>query len=146
MEANITTRKRTARLGGILGTLAAVALAIVASGAGGASAQTGSFADPAFQKIWERTDLPVAQGKVSRSWVWGPSAGQSFEEPFAESPGGHHLVQYFDKARMEINDPNADKNSPYYVTNGLLVVEMIRGAIQIGANAYQPAGGNQTQI
>ena len=42
------------------------------------------------------------------------------------------LVQYFDKTRMEITDPNGDQNSIWYVTNGLLVVELMSGRMQIG--------------
>ena len=41
-------------------------------------------------------------------------------------------MQYFDKARMEINDPNGDRNNLYFVTNGRLVVEMISGRVQTG--------------
>ena len=48
-------------------------------------------------------------------------------------------MQYFDKSRMEINDPSADPNNPFYVTNGLLTVELISGNMQIGAQRVQPA-------
>ena len=41
-------------------------------------------------------------------------------------------MQYFDKARMEINDPKADPSSPWYVTNGLLTVELVSGVIDGG--------------
>src|SRR5437870_11018836 len=95
---------------------------------GGASAHSSTpFADPAFKRVWERTDLPVAQGKANRTWLWGPTPGHTLLEPFREGPAGTHLVQYFDKARMEINDPGGIPASPYYVTNGLLVVEMVSG-------------------
>jgi hypothetical protein len=46
------------------------------------------------------------------------------------------MVQYFDKSRMEINDPKADTSNPFYVTNGLLTVELISGKMQIGNNAF----------
>jgi hypothetical protein len=46
-------------------------------------------------------------------------------------------VQYFDKSRMEINDPRLDSTSPFYVTNGLLVVELISGRAQVGNSAYK---------
>jgi len=42
------------------------------------------------------------------------------------------LVQYFDKSRMEINNPQGDRSQPFFVTNGLLTVEMISGFIQLG--------------
>ena len=41
--------------------------------------------------------------------------------------GGKRLVQYFDKSRMEINNPAGDQNSAFYVTNGLLTIELIGG-------------------
>jgi sugar lactone lactonase YvrE len=46
-------------------------------------------------------------------------------------------VQYFDKARMEITNPAGDTGSIWYVTNGLLVVELISGRMQVGDNSFQ---------
>jgi hypothetical protein len=46
-------------------------------------------------------------------------------------------VRYYDKARMEINDPAADPSSPWYVSNGLLVVEMISGQVQTGKDKFE---------
>lgn len=90
-----------------------------------------------FQRVWARTDYPVAQGQVSRTWMWGPEAfSPVMVEPYAESPGSERAVQYFDKARMEITNPAADQNSIWYVTNGLLVVELITGKMQLGHNQF----------
>src|SRR5690606_16685171 len=81
-----------------------------------------------FQRTWERTDRPVLDGVTARTWMWGPEAFTvPLSEPYAEAPGGQRSVQYFDKARMEITDPGADTDSIWYVTNGLLVVELITG-------------------
>jgi hypothetical protein len=91
----------------------------------------------AFRSVWERADYPVAAEKVKRSWLWGPQAVITTTEPLAESPGGKREVQYYDKSRMEINDPAADPNSQWYVTNGLLVVEMVSGRVQVGANKFE---------
>lgn len=94
------------------------------------------IADTAFQTVWEYTDLPVQANVPSmrpRSWVWGPqplTAGM--QEPFAEGAGGTRLVQYFDKSRMELNDPASGQ-----VTNGLLVVEMIQGRVQVGTASFE---------
>jgi len=33
---------------------------------------------------------------------------------------------------MEINNPSADRSNPFFVTNGLLTVELISGFIQVG--------------
>src|SRR6185437_7901989 len=59
------------------------------------------------------------------------------DEPYAESPGGKRLVEYFDKGRMEINDPGADPSSEWYVTSGLLTTELVTGRMQVGANTFQ---------
>ena len=96
-----------------------------------------SFADEAFQRTWERTDRLVADGLVRRSWYWGPQPNTgALQEDYAEGSGGKHLVQYFDKSRMEINNPTADKNNPFYVTNGLLAQEMITGKMQVGNTQF----------
>ena len=98
--------------------------------------QTG-FADPAFERVWTRTDKLVAQGEVSRSWYWGPAPGKTETEKYVEGQGGVRKVQYFDKSRMEINDPTANPNDPFYVTNGLLTVELVSGKVQVGKSAYE---------
>lgn len=106
------------------------------------AAPPAGFADGAFQSIWERTDAPVLTGQVRRSWYWGPAPGQTLSEPYSGSKSGMRTVQYFDKARMEINNPAADKSSDWYVTTGLLVVEMVSGKQQIGDkefNSRKPA-------
>ena len=94
----------------------------------------GTFADPAFQNVWQRTDKLVADGTVSRTWFWGPTAGKAMQEDYSDSPGGKRQVQYFDKSRMEINNPAGDKNSPFYVTNGLLTIELMSGRMRTGDN------------
>ncbi|MEA2575232.1 MAG: hypothetical protein QOH93_2530 [Chloroflexia bacterium] len=99
-----------------------------------------AFANDAFRAKWDRIDGPVAAGATLRPWIWGPAPGRTLTEQFAGLPGGNHLVQYFDKGRMEINDPNADKNSPFYVTNGLLAVELISGQMQTGPATYENRG------
>ncbi len=91
-----------------------------------------SFADTAFQQVWERTDAPVLAGRVQRSWYWGPQPGESLYEPYSGGKTGKRLVQYFDKARMEINNPAGDRSSQWFVTTGLLVVEMVSGRRQVG--------------
>jgi hypothetical protein len=95
------------------------------------------FAHPAFRAAWERTDGLVATGAVLRPWVWGPVPGRSLTEPFQGIPGNSHLVQYFDKGRMELNNPAADPTDPFYVTNGLLAVELISGLMQTGTGRYE---------
>jgi hypothetical protein len=93
-----------------------------------------AFADPAFQRVWNRSDS--ASVVTGRSYLWGPEPNVTKIEDYREAPGGKRLVQYFDKSRMELTNPNGDRNSPYYVTNGLLVNELMLGRIQVGDNAF----------
>jgi hypothetical protein len=92
----------------------------------------------AFQRTWQRTDQPVRDGRSARTWMWGPEGFTGLmSEPYADAPGGMRTVQYFDKARMEITDPGADQNSIWYVTNGLLVTELISGNMQIAETTFE---------
>ena len=94
---------------------------------------------PAFDETWARSDGPVAGGDVARSWIWGPLDDRDVRvERYDEAPGGVRTVVYFDKSRMEITYPDGDQESPWYVTNGLLVAEMIVGRVQIGDDLYEP--------
>jgi hypothetical protein len=115
-------------------TVAAVSAALlVAVGVASTLAiDDSAFAHSAFARTWQRTDKPVEDGQVSRSWVWGAVLTSGLEEPYAGSPGGERLVQYFDKARMEITDPTAVDDGLWYVTTGLLVNELIWGQVQVG--------------
>lgn len=90
-----------------------------------------------FHRVWERTDYPVAAGRVARSWVWGPGPNHTLTEPNRESPGGQRQVEYYDKSRMEIIDPRLDPASQWFVTNGLLVSEMVSGRMQLGASTFE---------
>ena len=101
-----------------------------------ASSQS-SFANDAFKTEWDRSDGLVASGVVLRPWVWGPAPGPSLTEPFGGLPGNSHAVQYFDKGRMEINDPNANKSDPNYVSNGRLAIELISGMVQTGITSFE---------
>ena len=96
-----------------------------------------AFADPAFQKVWERYDKPVYYGQAARSYTWGNQITAGITEGYAEGPSGKHLVQYFDKSRMEINNPNGDRAADFFVTQGLLARDMIRGEVQEGDNQFR---------
>ncbi len=96
------------------------------------------FADAQFDDRWARTDLPVEQGEAERTWMWGPKPYTGgMMEPYADSTGDKRLVQYFDKSRMEINNPDAPDDELWFVTNGLLVVEMVDGRIQVGDDEFE---------
>ncbi|HMA33319.1 MAG TPA: hypothetical protein VKY74_02470, partial [Chloroflexia bacterium] len=93
--------------------------ALLALGVGGAllgralaaSPPADTFADPAFEQVWGRTDFLVASHQATRAWYWGPAPGRSLNEIYDEGPGHIHHVQYFDKSRMEINNPSGDPTS-----------------------------------
>ena len=108
----------------------------------GASDGLQNFADPTIQSLWNSADGSVgASGQ--RSWLWGPQPLSSARlEQYAEGPNGQRLVQYFDKSRMEVTRPDGDRSSQWFVTNGLLTVELVTGQVQTGDNAFwtaQPA-------
>lgn len=89
-----------------------------------------SFASDPIPNIWDRADGNVGEGE--QSWIWGPAIRSATHEPYADSPGGVRSVYYFDKARMEINNPDESWDSIWYATSGLLIREMMLGKIQIG--------------
>lgn len=94
-----------------------------------------------FNRVWTRQDWLVSQGLVDRSWTWGPAPiTESLRENYIEGIDGWRSVQYFDKSRMEINDPTADTNSRWYVTNGLLPIELITGRMQLGNSRFEQLG------
>jgi hypothetical protein len=86
-----------------------------------------AFANPAFQAQW-------TAGEAITPNFWGPLplAHDGQQEPYVEAPGGQRLVQYFDKARMELTNPATG-----VITNGLLANELITGRLQVGDNTFQ---------
>jgi len=123
----------TAQVTGTVGVIATIPVPSSVYVAGG----TGQFpfAHPAFDRTFRRTDQLVNEGKVKRTYFWGPGPNTpGLLEQYNQAPGGgrQRLVQYFDKSRMEINNPQGDQNNAFFVTNGLLTVELISGRIQVG--------------
>ena len=92
--------------------------------------------NPVFQKVWDKADGPVAAGKVARLWLWGPQANYLGMETYVEGENGERLVRYYDKSRMEVNHPGSNSSDPYYVSNGLLVTELIANEIQLGDSEF----------
>ncbi len=124
-----------------------LALALIAGLVSTLTVSANPIEEPAFERTWERTDRPVADGVVSRTWMWGPSGHTpQMHEEYLDAPGGERLVQYFDKTRMEINDPDADPGSIWYVTNGLLATELITGRMQIGDNEFVEREPAEVQV
>jgi hypothetical protein len=96
-----------------------------------------AFADERFEARWAYTDLPVAEFVVARTWIWGPSPYTPGRmEMYLDSPGEERLVQYFDKSRMELNDPALPDDDIWVVTQGLLALDMMTGQVQVGDDAF----------
>jgi endonuclease YncB( thermonuclease family) len=93
--------------------------------------------DPAVAMVWDRADFPVVADQVSRTWLWGPEPFASLYESYQQAPGGLRLVQYYDKSRMEINNTLGDRDSDWFVTNGLLTKELATGQLQTGDSSYE---------
>lgn len=124
-----------------LAGVAAMALAALPTQAAPFDGRRAHFADPAFSTVWERTD--AERVRTGRTWYWGPQPWFDYAEFFREGINGLRTVQYFDKARMEINNSN-DRSFQGGVTNGLLVVELVSGHMKKGNDpadfeARQPA-------
>ncbi len=123
---------------GKLRMFAALAITmILVVGVGAVGAATNS-ASNAFAGTWSRTDYPVSTGAASRTWLWGPKAETPvMNEAYSDSPNGERQVQYYDKARMEVTQPNGDASSTWYVTSGLLAKEMVTGKMQVGNDSFE---------
>lgn len=121
------------------GTSVGLSILLLLTVAQGIVAAQGSRlpANEYFQRVWDRTDRPVAEDVVNRTWMWGPAVSEARVERYDDAEGGERVVQYFDKSRMEINDSDGDAASPWYVTNGLLAVELISGRMQIADHEYE---------
>jgi hypothetical protein len=119
----------------LIATLVALALVAAFIAPSASAVQPGNAA---FQRTWERTDLPVTELRAARTWVWGPGANTGvMQEQYADAPGGMRDVQYFDKSRMELTHKTATDNGLWSVTNGLLAEELISGRMQVGDTQFQ---------
>lgn len=102
--------------------------------------------ESAFYRLWERTDAPVKLKRVDRTWYWGPAPLDTLDEPYVEGFEGKRRVQYWDKGRMEISNPTEESQSPWYVTAGLLSLELISGRLQLGDQHFEDRGAAQVPI
>jgi hypothetical protein len=91
---------------------------------------------PAVAALWVQLDGFARYQGNSPTWTLGPAIRAIATEPYQEAPGGARLVYYFDKARVEVNDPaSADDGQ---LTLGLLVRDMISGSLQVGDQRFVP--------
>jgi hypothetical protein len=95
------------------------------------AAPPGNFA---FDRLWSRADKPVAEGRVTRGWLWGPEAlTPVLGEPSDDPNQAVQLTQYFDKGRMEFSlDPDVDRLGPSYVLSGAIARELVTGELRTG--------------
>lgn len=103
----------------------AVAIAVLLAGMVGTPARAAStFVAPQFQDQWQ-------QGEAVTPNFWGPLAlaKEGQQEPYREASRNMRLVQYFDKARMELTNGK--------LTNGLLTVELMSGRLQLGDATFE---------
>ena len=97
-----------------------------------------AFGHVAFEETWRRTDKVLVDAEEVRTWIWGPRPLTNPRmEDYLDAPDNERLVQYFDKSRMEVTDPSHDRDSIWFVTNGLLVVEMMTGNLQTGDELWE---------
>lgn len=101
-----------------------------------AGAALSTFISQAFDRTWLPADSPVASGTADRTWVWGPEAIATGFESYDQATHGERLIRYYDKARMEITNPAALSQDPWFVTNGLLARELITGKMQVGDHVF----------
>jgi hypothetical protein len=96
-----------------------------------------AFGYSEFEQLWASNDAATRQGTSGRGWIWGPYPfSAALLENYNEAPDGWRTVQYFDKSRMEVTAPQGDRNSKWFVTNGLLTQELVSGRIQTGNSQF----------
>lgn len=124
--------------------LAALLFLLVAAPALAAVPQ---FNDPGFENTWNRADKPVEATTTSgRGYTWGPVAPGAQSITTEAYNGGSRKVEYFDKARMEVNNPQGNPQDLFYVTTGLLVKELVTGYRQDGDTTFNAFPPSQVQV
>lgn len=139
--------RKQVRLGTSLGSFWLFGLVLACfAGIGPVSAQIGppvpppvrgGFNDPAIQELWYRTDSPALLDRA-RTYIWGPNVIRKWQEPYRELTGGSRVVVYFDKGRMDINNPDAPRTAPNYLSSGPLVRELLSGQAATGGISFEP--------
>ena len=106
-----------------------------------------SFTDPAFEKSWNALDKAIfEQAETGRGYTWGPVVVGSESITGESYNGNFRKVAYFEKARMEINNPAGNKNDLFYVTTGLLVKELVTGLRQDGDETFVQLPPSMVQV
>ncbi|MEI7554907.1 PQQ-binding-like beta-propeller repeat protein [Candidatus Chlorohelix sp.] len=114
---------------------------------GASSAISISFNDPGFANTWNKIDKPVDEiPGVGRGFTWGPIVAGAAAITTESYGGGSRKVQYFDKARMEVNNPSANPLDLFYVSTGLLVKELVTGARQDSDTTFTQLTPSAVQV
>ena len=98
-----------------------------------------SVSPPSIQQLWGNLDGAVHNDTEARSWLLGTDVWALGTEAYAEAPGEHRDVYYFDKARVEVAEEAANTDVSL-LTAGLLVRDMILGAYQVGDSEFVEIG------
>ncbi len=128
---------------GLLGL--ALLIALLPTLASAAELGEPNFNTLQFENKWVEQDRLVGKAGVERFYTWGPAVAGAEAikgENYVESPNGQRLVQYFEKGRMEINQPFTNGS----VTTGLLVRDLVTGQRQDGDNTFLSLPSSQTQV
>ncbi len=129
-------RKRSIRL--VILTFLVSSLFATSLGGSAQEHQYQEFATDEFETVWERTDRPVAETRVARTWIWGPGANTGLlQEKYTEADDGYRDVQYTDKSRMEMPWNAVDPESEWMITQGRLAYELMTGRLQIGDATFE---------
>ncbi len=123
------------------------ALGFVLTLVAGTAQAAPSFADASLRQTWERSDkLLTERANAGRGFIYGPDVIFGGPENYADASDGKRYVQYFDKARLEINNAGADRNDPNFVSSGLLVKELVTGRQQNGNDVNNFTQGNPSEV
>ncbi len=92
--------------------------------------------DPSIQAVWEMTDGQIVNGKVQRSWAFGPEPIAAAYEYYAQSPTQFRKLVYYDKGRLDLLNPQSPEGSIWMVSGALLTSELLSGRIQLGEEEF----------
>lgn len=94
-----------------------------------------------FARLWARTDEPVEDAAVARSWLWGPALGPVLTAPAPDAPSGWRYERLFEKGMMEINQPFDRMDTGWYVTPGRLAALLLAEGARLAVAGDPDAGG-----
>lgn len=94
-------------------------------------ADNGPRAGLVFDRLWNRTDGPVAEGATGRSWIWGDTVSPTHEVNRMRGASTLGYNRLYEKGLMEVLQPYARMDAGWYVTAGRLASELIEGRANV---------------